>query len=72
MNKQWFNSQRGRQETGQGRQGSITQIRDKGIGWPAGSGAGRVVRQAGTETGQARVKTRKARKRETGEKTGQT
>jgi hypothetical protein len=44
----------------------------KGTGWQAGSGSGsgsgRVVRQAGSKTGHARVKNRRARKRETGEK----
>jgi hypothetical protein len=57
--------QRCRQAQGQGRQRSIIQRWGKGTGRQAGSGAGRVVRQAGSESEQARLKTRRVRKRET-------
>ena len=51
------------------RQAFIVRVQN-GTGPQAGSmsGAGRVVRQAGSESGQARVKTRSARKRETGKR----
>jgi hypothetical protein len=45
------------------RQRSIIQSSGKGTDRQAGSGAGRVVRQAGSELGQARVKIRRARKK---------
>ena len=62
---------RDRQKAGRGQASVHSQGRvQNGTGWQAGSrsGAGRVVRQVGSESGQARVKTRRARKRETGKK----
>ena len=58
----------GRQAQGQRRQRSIIQRWSSGTGRQAGSGAGRGNRQTGSESGQARVKTRRARKRETGKR----
>jgi hypothetical protein len=51
----------GRHAQGRVRQRSVIQRWGKGTGRQAGSGsgAGRVVRQVGTETGQAGVKTRR-------------
>ena len=44
------------------RQSSVIQRWSKGTGRQADSGSGREVRQIGSESGQARVKTRRARK----------
>jgi hypothetical protein len=58
----------GGQAQGQFRQRLTIQRWGKVTGRQAGSGAeaGRVVRQAGSESGKAKVKSRSARKRETG------
>ena len=59
-------AQDSRQTQGQVRKRSEIKSRGKGTGQQAG--AGRVVRQVDSESGQAMAKPRSARKRETGEK----
>ena len=58
--------QDGSQAQGQGRQRSVIQRWSKGTGRQTGSESGREVRQVGTGSGQAKVKTRKTRKERLG------